>query len=173
MPRFEVEQKYRIKNPASLRQRLKSLGAKCLQRGLEKNELWDWEGMFRKRGCVLRLRETGGRGVLTLKGPKLKSKFKKRREWENEVNLKIMRAILKGGKFKVIARYHKIREEYLLRGAHVTLDHLSKHGWFSEIEAPSEKIAILARALGFTEGDREERTYLEMIYGPKSTWRGK
>ncbi len=173
MPPFEVEQKYRVRRPAAIRKKLKTAGAKCLHKGWEKNELWDYQGMVRRQASILRLREIRRGGFLTFKGPKLKSRYKKRMEVETAVHPMAARTILLQMGFQVIARYQKTREEYLLNGAHVTLDHLPKLGWFVEIEASPKKIEFLSRRLGFTNKDREERTYLEMVYGPRSPWRGK
>ena len=170
---FEIEQKYRVSNPAAIRKRLKALKAKRLAAGHEKNELWDLGNQIRKKGSVLRLRTFDGRGIFTFKGPKLKSKFKKRVEVETEVNAKAVRSMLKLLGFKVVAHYEKTREEFKLGAAHVTLDHLGKWGWFTEIEAPARHIQRIAEQLGFKVKDREERSYLEMIYGPRSKWRNK
>lgn len=168
---FEVEQKYRVTNPPAIRKCLKALKAKRLASGHEKNELWDLQRQVRKKGSVLRLRTFDGRGIFTLKGPKLKSKFKKRIEVETEVDPKAVRTMLQLLGFKVVARYEKKREEFKLGPAHVTLDNLGKFGWFVEVEAPENQIEKTAAKLGLKE--REERSYLEMIYGNRSVWRNK
>ena len=170
---FEVEQKYRVKNPAVIRKRLKALKAKRLAGGHEKNELWDLGNHVRKQGAVLRLRTFDGKGIFTLKGPKLKSKYKKRVEVESEVDPKAVRQMLMLLGFKVVAHYEKTREEYKFGPAHVTLDYLGKWGWFTEIEAPARHIEKIAGQLGFKTQDREERSYLEIIYGMQSKWRNK
>jgi adenylate cyclase class 2 len=170
---FEVEQKYRVRNPALVRRRLKALKAKQLGDGHEKNELWDLGNLVRKKSSVLRLRTFDGKGFLTFKGPKLKSRFKKRVEIETAVDPKAVRTMLTLLGFKVVARYEKRREEYLLGKAHVTLDVLSGIGWFVEIETAAGQIEKMARQLGFSKKDREERSYLEMVYGNRSVWRGK
>ncbi len=170
---FEIEQKYRLKNPAALRSKIKKLGAKLLRQGFEKNELWDYQNQVRSKGAVLRLRETKKGGLLTFKGPKLKSQFKRRVEVETSVKPHAVRKLFQKMGFRVIARYQKTREEYQLEKSHITIDYLRGHGWFSEIEASPKEIHRLERALGFTKKDREERTYLELVYGPKSVWKGK
>lgn len=166
---FEVEQKYRITNPAVIRKRLKILGAKRIARGLEKNEIWDLGNLVRRKASVLRLRTHDGKGTLTFKGPRLKSKFKKRLEVESEVHSGPIRTLLNLLGFKVIAQYKKEREEYRLGSAHVTLDHLGRLGWFVEIEAAPKHIEKIAAKLGLASKDREERSYLEMIYGNRKS----
>ncbi len=163
MNRFEVEQKYRIFRPAVIRKKLKALGARPIGKGLEKNELWDLKNLVRRKGSVLRLRHFDGKGLLTFKGPRLKSKFKKRVEVETVVDPKAARALLFLLGFHPVAHYQKIREEYKLGAAHVTLDHLGKLGWFVEIEAGPRVIEKVAARLGFKNRDREDRSYLEMI----------
>jgi predicted adenylyl cyclase CyaB len=171
MSLFEVEQKYKVNNPAAVRKRLKALKARRLAGGHEKNELWDLGTHVRKKGSVLRLRTFDGKGIFTLKGPRLKSKFKKRVEVETEVNPKAVKKMLELLGFRVVARYEKTRDEFKLGLAHVTLDHLKNVGWFVEIEAPASQIQNIAAKLGLKE--REERSYLEMIYGNRSAWRNK
>lgn len=173
MKKFEIEQKYKIKSPASIRSQLKQMGAKLAVSGAEKNELWDFGNLLKKKNSVLRLREAGGKATLTFKGPRLKSKFKKRIETETVVNADAMRLILKMLGYKIRVCYDKKREGYDLKRAHVTLDQLKGFGWFVEIEAEPKVIEGLAKKFGFTSKDREERSYLEMIYGNRSIWAGK
>lgn len=173
MKTFEVEQKFKVKTPAVVRRKIKKLGGKLVKKGQEKNELWDCKGMIRRQASVLRVREVKGKGLLTFKGPKLKSRFKRRLEIEMPVDPKRIRIVLQSMDFKITARYEKYREEYKLGKAHVTIDRLSRLGWFSEIEAPAASIMKIAGKLGFTKKDREERSYLEMIYGNRSRWAGK
>lgn len=173
MKKFEIEQKYKIRNPAPVRRQLKKMGARLVVSGAEKNELWDFGNLLKKKNSVLRLREAGGKATLTFKGPRLKSKYKKRIETETSVNAQAMRLILKTLGYKIRVCYDKKREGYDLKNAHVTLDQLKGFGWFVEIEAEPEKIETLARKFGFTAKDREERSYLEMIYGNRSIWAGK
>lgn len=167
MKTFEVEQKYRIKNPALIRKRLKALKAKRIASGHEANELWDLGRLLRRKGSVLRVRNFNGKGILTFKGPRLKSQFKKRVEVETQVDPAKIRTILSWMGFKIAARYEKKREEFTLGSAHVTIDDLGKFGWFVEIEAPAKQIGKIAGQLGFSAKDREERSYLEMVYGKK------
>lgn len=165
MRSFEVEQKYRLKDPAAVRSILCRLGAKKIRSGFESNELFDLEGILRLNASVLRLRRHGKetQGLLTFKGPCLKSRYKKRVEIETLIPWAQARALLQSAGFKVVRKYSKKREEFVLGKAHVTLDQLLKKGWFLEIEAPPALIPGLQKKLGLSSKDREERTYLEIL----------
>lgn len=165
MRSFEVEQKYRLKNPAVVRNILRGMGAKKIRSGPESNELFDLEGMLKSRASVLRLRRYGkeAQGLLTFKGPCLKSRYKKRVEIETPVPWAKARALLRSVGFKIVRNYCKNREEFVLGKVHVTVDRLSEKGWFLEIEGAPARITGLQKKLGLSAKDREERTYLEIL----------
>ena len=169
MKSVEVEQKYRIKNPAVFRKLLTRLGGK-VRAGFESNKLFDLNQMLRGKASILRLRRHGrGKiGVLMFKGPRLKGRHKKRVEIEIEVDWARTRALLTAAGFRVVAGYSKTREEFAIGKAHVTLDHLPKRGWFAEIEGASREIGRLEKKFGLSARDREERSYLEILNGPKA-----
>ncbi len=168
MKNFEVEQKYRIKNPAPIRRALRGLKAKKISAGAEHNTLYDSAGRLRKRETVLRLRlAPGGKGLLTFKGPRLKGAYKKRVEMETAVDHARMKKILELLGFRPAASYSKYREEYKLGRHHVTIDRLSGKGWFLEIEGAAGGIGRIAKALGLKSKDREDRTYLEILANRK------
>ena len=165
MNSFEIEQKYTIKNPARIRQVLKRFKARKLHRGHEINDLLDFKGELRKHKKVLRLRRNGnGSGLMTFKGPRMKSgRFKKRLEVETPVDFEKAQKIFELLGFNVARHYEKYREEYALGTAHVTLDRLKGFGWFVEIEASPAQIHSIAKRLGLSEKDQEDRTYLEIL----------
>ncbi len=167
--KFEVEQKYRVNNPLALRRAILKAGARAVGRGIESNELYDFKKSLRKRRSILRLRLSHFGGLLTFKGPCLKSAFKKRVEMETAVDYNAARAILKLAGFRVVAKYKKKREEFRLGSAHITLDYLSGFGWFAEIEAAPGQILRVQKKIGLASKDREDRSYLQMIYG--KNWR--
>ena len=164
---YEIEIKYRLKDPVALRRRLKSLGARKLGEDQERNELYDDGGLrLKKAGCALRVRDTGkSTAVLTYKGPASKGPIKKRLEIETHVDTSAIRQILKYLGFKTQLRYDKVRETYQLKKCLVTIDFLKGHGAFSEIEGPRAQILQLEKALGFTMKDREDRTYAQIVKG--------
>lgn len=162
MSKFEVEQKYRIADPSAFRKKIKALKAVKISDGAETNQVFDLR-RFGIREGILRLRKSGKKGKLTLKGPRLKGRFKKRVEIETEVDYAKMELIFKTLGWKPACSYAKTRVEYDTGKAHVTLDYLKGHGWFAEIEGPAKEIHALERRLGLTRKDREERTYLEIL----------
>lgn len=164
---FETEQKYRVKDPKAVRCALKKLKAKKIVSGREINEFFDRQGTLSKRKIALRLRRFGKEVVLTLKGPKLASRFTKRMEVETLADYEPVKTVLRLSGFKVIRKYEKHRELYRLGEASIVLDHLKKFGWFLEIEAPSRTIAKLERKLGLQYSDREKKSYLHMLFGWK------
>lgn len=162
---YEIEQKFRISNPATIRQRLKKLNAKKISSGEEFNELFDQGCVLRKQKSVLRLRRFDkGKGLLTFKGPRLKGRYKKRLEIETRVDYAAARKMLLLLGYKPVAIYAKYREEYAIRGAHVTLDRLRSIGWFVEIEGSIKQIGVLTGLLGFKRSQQEHRTYLEILH---------
>lgn len=162
---YEIEVKYRLKDPRALRVFLRKLGARSLGTDVERNELYDHAELeLRRRGCALRIRETGKpQALLTFKGPASQGPVKKRLEIETLVDARAMRGILKALGFRMRLRYDKTRETYRLRGCLVTIDRLKGHGFFSEIEGPRAAILKLEKALGFLPKDREDRTYAQIV----------
>ena len=161
----EIEQKYRLKDPAKVRVLLRKLGAKKVAGGIETNEFFDRGKELREKRLAMRLRKFGGKAVLTLKGPRLKSRFTKRMEIEASVDYQPLKTILELAGFKVMMHYRKERELYKLGKTSVTVDFLKKFGWFLEIEGPPQAIKRTEKKLGFCRTDREERSYLQMMFG--------
>lgn len=164
---FEVEQKYRLTDPRKIRKLLRKLKAHKLAFGKERNEYFDRKGMLRRKKTALRLRQYAGREILTLKGPRLKSKYTKRMEVETVVDYENARAILKLLGFRRIAKYAKKREEYSIGSCLVCLDKPPGRKWFLEIEGSSGKIDRLATRLGLRRKDREKRSYFKMLFGSR------
>jgi adenylate cyclase class 2 len=162
---YEIEIKYRLKDPRALRTRLKKLGAKKLGVDSERNELYDdAAGGLKKRGCALRVRQTqSDKALLTYKGPVSKGPVKRRLEIETDADPAAIRRILVYLGFQPKLRYDKVRETYGLRSCLVTIDRLKGHGFFSEIEGPRAAILKLEKALGFEVRDREDRTYAQIV----------
>jgi predicted adenylyl cyclase CyaB len=165
MRSFETEQKYRLKHPAKVRELLSKLGARKIAGGIEINEFFDREKELGKKRLAVRLRKYGKNAVLTLKGPRLRSRFTKRMEIETPVDHAPMRKILGLAGFKVVMCYKKERELYRLDKSLITLDLLSRFGWFLEIEGRTQAIQRLEKKLGLAFADREERSYLQMMFG--------
>lgn len=164
MKKFEIEQKFRLKNSARLRLRLKRLGARKLSGGTELNEFYDFNRALRRKGSILRLRrKPGGKSLLTLKGPRIKATFSKRLELETFVDFNTTQAMLRAIGFRKIFSYRKSREEYRLHRCLVVIDYVPRLGKFFEIEGREKDIRRLIQKLDVHTTDREDRTYLEML----------
>ena len=161
---FEVEQKYRLKDPKRVRAALKKMGARKIAGGVETNEFFDRGKQLRQKRLAMRLRKYGKNATLTLKGPRLKARFTKRMEIETPVDHVLMRNILWLAGFKVVMRYKKERELYRLDKSLITLDRLPGFGRFLEIEGQPQAIKRIEKRLGLTPADREERSYLQMLF---------
>jgi predicted adenylyl cyclase CyaB len=162
---FEIEQKYRLEDPAKIRTILKKLGARRIASGVETNEFYDRGDFLGKQKVALRLRRFGnGPATLTLKGPRIKARFTKRMEIETPVDIAAARALLKFLGCQVLRRYSKKRELYELGETAVTVDFLKKFGWFLEIEGRPQSIKRIEKKLGFQDKDREERSYLQLLF---------
>lgn len=164
MRSFEIEQKYRCKNLAPFRKKLTQLKAQLINQGFESNELWDKKGELQSKKSVLRLRRHGKRVELTFKGPRLKSKYSKRVELQTSVEYAPMRAILETLGFQIAREYSKKREVYQWGKLLVTLDVLRGLGNFIELEGSVKEIARASKILGLSDKDREERSYLAMLF---------
>ena len=168
MPTFEIEQKYRCASPAAFRACLRRHQARLVKKGAELNEFWDLNQMLAKKKTVLRLRKHGNTAELTLKGPRLKSRYTKRVEFETAVEFGSARAILEALGFELSRHYSKKREVYRCAKVIVTLDSLPKLGSFVELEGSVKNIAYAEKILGLSSKDREEKSYLQMLFD----WRG-
>ena len=167
MRTFEIEQKYRLKDPKKVRALLRKLGARKVAGGIEINEFFDRGKELSVKRFAMRLRQFAGKAVLTLKGARIKSRFTKRMEVETPVDYRLLKTILGLAGFKVVMCYKKNRELYKLGKAAVTVDFLKKFGWFLEIEGTSRSIGRAERQLGLLPEDREGHSYLHMLFNWK------
>ena len=103
---------------------------------------------LRRRRSALRVRQDGGRSVLTFKGPVQPAAVKIREEIETVVGdgSVLMRIFSELG-FHVWFRYQKYREEFALDDCIIAIDE-TPVGVFVEIEGGERGIANTARALG-------------------------
>lgn len=161
----EIEQKYKLKSPSKTRVLLRKLGARKIAAGVEENEFYDRGALLKRQKVALRLRRFGkGPATLTLKGPKVRSRFTKRMEIETPVDYAAAKALLAFLGFCRMRQYSKKRELYRCGQAMVTLDRLKGFGWFLEIEGRVQEIRRLEAKLRLDRTDREERSYLHMLF---------
>ena len=162
---FETELKIPVRNLETVRESLRSVQATTVQEAArEVNFLLDSEDRrVRDGNCVLRLREHGGRNLLTFKGPAtFEGAVKRRLEYETEFDdLPRMLTIFEHLGFKVFLRYEKDREEWLLGEVSIALDH-TPMGDFVELEGPAEELERSAERLGIDAGGAVRGSYISL-----------
>ena len=114
-------------------------------------------------GSLLRLRQHGNRGILTLKGPvSYRGAIKVRSEHETEFSdLPHMLQIFEHLGFSVFLRYEKDREEWRLGEFSVVLDH-TPMGDFVEVEGPSDGLELTAGLLGLDAAAAVRGSYVSL-----------
>lgn len=161
----EIEVKFKITAPVSIRKKLKSFGAKFLGRVIEKTIRFDYpDEELEKQGKFLRIK-TGFKNVITLK-EKIKNKnFKEREEIELEVSdPKVMEQIIEKLGFTKKRVMEKRREKWQLGRTEIVIDKLSI-GTFIEIEGTEKSIKRTVELLGLDFGKRITKTYWELLDG--------
>ncbi|MGH9328303.1 MAG: class IV adenylate cyclase [Terriglobia bacterium] len=167
--RFEIEIKLRVISPAKIRQRIRSLGFHPVTpRLLERNTLFDFsDARLRSEHVALRLRTTGGKSLLTLKGkPRASSKHKVREEIETTVDSpQRLRRILDHLGLREVFSYTKHRTAYAPSGrpakgrSELLLYDETPVGNFLELEGSARWIDEIARRLGYCQKDYITSSY--------------
>ena len=160
--RQEIEVKFKNVNLADLRKIIHARGGKRLGCRFERNIVFDDPARtLRARGVLLRLRDDG-RFILTVKAPPDTPPppgLKVRTEYESEVaDFAALRSGLRALGYEEALRYEKVREEWLLLGCDVCLDHLN-FGDFCEIEGQPDAIRACAAELGLDWNDSSTANY--------------
>ncbi|MGM0451774.1 MAG: class IV adenylate cyclase [Thermodesulfobacteriota bacterium] len=169
MTDLEIEVKFYIADPQTIRQQLDALGAVFTDRCTENNIRFEDAGRsLIEKNALLRLRQTDTACILTYKGEppdtsEAPAGFKTYREWEVTVDdFDAMYRILGAIGFAPAQRYEKIRETYVLAGATVCIDHMP-YGDFLEIEGPPGAIRRMAKQLGLDWHERILENYLAIF----------
>jgi len=163
----EIEAKFYIHNLSFFENRLKSLGALCIQpRVLEVNLRFDFpDQSLSQARRVLRLRQDN-RVRLTYKGPAEPDEFVSvRQEIEVEVdNFLSARHFLEALGYEVAVMYEKYRTTYKLDVVEVALDEMP-FGTFIEIEGPDPaSIQVAAAVMRLNWNARCSESYLAIFY---------
>lgn len=121
---------------------------------LQRDTLFDTpDGRLRASGQVLRVRDDGGHGYFTVKGPMERGSMKVREEQETAVDdVRVLEAAFRALGLVVGFRYEKYRTEYSLPGVTLTIDD-TPVGVFVELEGEEAAILDATRALGRTEDE--------------------
>ena len=147
---LEREIKLRFDTAAEARDRVLSIGATPLRgRRLQEDCLLDTkqDDLYRRR-CVLRVRNDGGKSLLTFKGPVQPGPMKLREEHETVVaDGDTLLGVLQELGLHVWFRYEKYREEFSAEDVIIAIDE-TPVGTFVEIEGGEEHIHQTAEALG-------------------------
>jgi len=168
----EIQLKFKSTvNPEHLR----SFGAERLSTSLQIDKYYNPKDRnLAETGEILRIREEGGKKILTYKGPKLDSPFRERPKFEFEIDPETEEAFLKiyGDRIKTII---KERTLYQLEGVVFSLDKVSKTengenfdlGDFIEIrttdkELNEEKIKSVIHKMGLNINEGIKESYFEM-----------
>lgn len=166
----EIEAKLKIESPELIESRLVELGAEFVAEQQQEDYHFDDDNAaMSKADKALRLRRQSvgetTQFLLTYKGPKEQSNFKKRREIELEV------ADAEAAEKLIVALgYHKAlvvektRRLWRLEGCEVALDKLDLLGDFLEIEGPDdERITNVRKILGLADLPHIPKGYAAMI----------
>jgi len=166
MPEVEVKLLLEKAELAHLR---KALGkAKRLCKNVERNFILDYSEMaIASRGCLMRLRFSGDRAILTFKGPRKASNYKSREETEFELGTtkdykKVVASFGKVG-LNPTWRYDKVRESFSFAGCHIDVDALPLLGTVVEVEADSDaKVRQAIAKLGLTRAKTFNGSYYDL-----------
>lgn len=160
----ETEVKFAVHSAGSFQERLRALGFEILhERVFERNTILDMAPLYlRPQGCLLRLREAGGKTTITFKGKASVSRVKSREEIEYIASdASSAFRVFAGMGYHPTFVYEKYRTEYAKPGQAgiVTLDE-TPIGTYAELEGDEDWIDETAQALGFGEVD-----YITASYG--------
>jgi adenylate cyclase class 2 len=161
----ETEVKLPFASPAEAEARLVSIGARRESgREFEDNVLYDLPGdELRLSGRLLRLRQVGGRAILTFKAPVPgEHRHKVRVEHETSVDRPdAVARMLEGLGYAPRYRYQKYRTAFALGGLEIALDE-TPIGCFVELEGEPEAIDRIAWRLGFEVSQYVLATYRQL-----------
>ena len=166
----EIEAKLKVDSLEEIRKRLEELGAEFVAEQTQEDVLFDNadETLTKADSCIrLRKQTTNNRAkyILTYKGAKEKSSFKKRREIETEIsNAESMRDIFLALGYDKKLVVEKKRGLWKYGGCEVALDHLKLLGDFVEIEGPNENaINDVQKILGLELIQPIPKSYASLI----------
>ncbi len=159
----EIEAKFAVKSVDEFYSELEKSGAVCEQpRQFERNLRFDdKDGNLSRERCVLRLRDNGGKAVLTFKSDKNSSgSLADREEIETAVeDFERTKLILERLGYEIFFIYEKFRSIYNLNGCGIFLDH-TPIGDFVEIEGRDEAaICRTAEMIGLDPDTRSGEGY--------------
>lgn len=157
----EVEKKYRLskEHGVEILEKLENAGAQFVGEDFEENILYRG-GILSLKPCVLRLRRTQNKTVLTYKESRPSTTSVKRRlERETKIeNADEMHAILENLGYVPSLVYEKRRKIYQFETVEVVLDELP-FGFYLEIEGEEDAILAAEKQLGIEDLPGEPLSY--------------
>jgi adenylate cyclase class 2 len=173
---IEIEAKLKVDSLSEIEQKLTELGAEFLTEQIQMDYFFDDANTTLTAGDrCLRLRrqliEGSEKFILTYKGAKEESNYKKRREIEIEIaDSESMQKLLLALGYERVLTIEKKRRLWQLGRCAVALDRLSLLGDFVEIEGPdNEEIADAQQKLGLAELPHIEKSYAQLIKEEQDT----
>ena len=160
----ETEVKIPLSDSVAILEHLNRAGfTLSVSRQFESNTIYDSSDQrLRQAEMIVRLREAGGKFVLTWKGRGEPGRYKSRPELETTVgSLDVLHKILGQLGFEPVFRYEKYRREFTAGNPSsgvVTLDE-TPIGEFLELEGPGDWIDETARQLGFSPENYRIESY--------------
>lgn len=164
---IEIETKFRLSDRSGFEARLRVLGGSPGSTEFESNTLLDDpQGSVRAKGAALRLRDSGGEGLITFKGRATVDRgVKSRVELESGVDdLPALRAIFESLGFVPVFRYEKKRTTWRFPapGAPLVVIDETPIGLFAEIEGDEDAVRDLAERLGVAPGEMLVKSYVAL-----------
>lgn len=163
----ETETKLRLADREAFEARLAALGAAPGTLDEERNVLYDAaDGQLQRKGCALRIRTIGARGLLTFKGPaRVVAGVKSRRELETAVDSPERLAEVLG-ELGLAPRltYEKRRTTWRFADPSrplVVVDE-TPIGLFAEVEGEDRAVRALCAELGVPESDWIADSYVTL-----------
>jgi len=168
---IEVEAKMRLTDPATVRDRLRSLGAERQTALMETNTFFDTrEGVLKAgdQGLRIRIEQNGEktpRSIITHKGPRAHGKLKSRNETEVVVaDPRHAAALLGALGYQPVLTFEKRRERWALDGCTVELDSMPYLGEFIEVEGRTDEAVLAVREkLGLADAPILKSSYIAML----------
>ncbi len=162
----EIEIKLRVADLSGLQSAVEDLGWKSQGRLYERNTLYDTASRdLLRQDKLLRVRETGGKTILTAKGPSQGGLHKVRDEHEIEASdAGALADILAAADFQPVWVYEKRRTKFKREGEPGVIEvDETPIGNFVELEGPPEWIDRTAALLGFSESDYVTVSYRDLF----------
>ncbi len=170
----ETETKLRLADRKAFESRLAALGAVPGALDEERNVLYDAaDGRLRRKGCALRIRTIGARGLLTWKGPAgVVSGVKSRRELETGVDSpERLGEVLAELGLDPRFTYEKRRTTWRFADPArplVVVDE-TPIGLFAEVEGEDGAVRVLCAELGVPERDWISESYVTLYLRARET----